>query len=232
MQIQFRNGKIKIMDPESIITIITSVLAIIISCYSVWYTKFRKGKLQFNCTRWTAIGLQVKDQNNTFIGATIALDISIVNDGAKPKLVKDFLLFANTSTGKEIVYSPVMIFDITNYASTLGGNNRIGKAQKGLVPLPALVQEQSSYKFEKEILFMPLDKKTAINVQSDPPCTLKLYALIDDEKDYELISTQTVESKDIGQLKNGSFSSFESNVATSNRESFINKLQKTANKAN
>ena len=49
------------MEIGNIVTIIASIIAVIISCYSVWYARFRKGRLTFVCTLWTAIGLEIKE---------------------------------------------------------------------------------------------------------------------------------------------------------------------------
>lgn len=134
-------------------------IAVLISLYALWHSKFRKGKLLFACSRWSVIGLS----NNNATGAAFALNIEIHNTGSQPITLFDLLLEVETTTNKKIYYDPVFLFNMTTYVQSMGQQNQIGLANNGQVSLPLIVPNNSVYKFPCEILFMPNDKKNYCN---------------------------------------------------------------------
>ena len=203
------------------IALIISLLAVVISFFTFWYNSFREGEPIFTCSRWTAIGLSNSGQE----GSTFAINIGVTNDGNAPLELVDLLLVAETHNKKKIFYDPIILFDLTYYISSQGEDGRMGKAQKGQVPLPMIVPPNQQYTFEKEILFMPYDKTTSIINHIDAPFTLELYALTNRANSYKKIAEQYFRPEDIQNLVNGSFSGVLSTYSIKNREEFINKIK-------
>lgn len=50
-------------------------------------------------------------------GSSFIIKIGVINDGNRPLVIKDFLLVAETFTGKKILYDPIILFDLTDYFS-------------------------------------------------------------------------------------------------------------------
>jgi len=201
--------------------VIIAGIALSLSLFNLWYTVFRKGRPIYACSKWTAIGLDASGQP----GATFVLQIGIINNGNKPLILKDFMLIAETVRNKKILYDPIMLFDLTYYIASVGRENRMIESQKGQIPLPLTIPANEQYEFNYEILFMPYDKKTAVHTLSDTPLILKLHALTNRLKSYQLAATQKIDKNDIQNLQNGSFVGVLSTESTKNRDRFIEKLK-------
>ena len=98
------------LKPEEYAVII-SVIALIVSIFTFWYSNIRKGQPIFSCSRWTAIGLEVEGKQ----GSAFAVRIGINNNGNSPIEIIDFLLVAETHKGQIIIYDPILLFDLTYY---------------------------------------------------------------------------------------------------------------------
>ena len=176
--------------------------AILISLFTLWYSVFRRGQLSFACSRLTAIGMASSGRT----ASAFAIKVDVINSGSRPIVLRDLLLEANTNTGKRIFYDPILLFDLTNYVASVGQQNRIATSQKGQAPLPISIPAGQHFEFGYEILFMPHDKKTAVETPDDAPMTLDLYALTSRKRKYRHIVTQEISSDDVKSLVNGSFS--------------------------
>lgn len=203
------------------VVLVISLVALGISFFTFWYNFLREGEPIFTSSRWTAIGISNSGQE----GSAFAVNISVNNDGNAPLELIDFMMVAETHNKKKIFYDPIILFDLTHYISSLGEDGRMGKTQRGQVPLPMIVPPNQQYTFEKEILFMPYDKTTSIINNIDAPFTLKLYALTNRTNSYKKIAEQYFRPEDIQNLVNGSFSGVLSSSSIRKRKEFINKLK-------
>lgn len=194
-------------------------IAVLISLYTLWYSKFRKGKLLFACSRWSNIGLS----NNNKTGAAFAVNIDIHNTGPKAYTLYDLLIQVETSQNKKIYYDPIFLFDMTTYVQSVGKQNQIGLSNNGGVPLPIIIPDHSVFKFPFEILFMPQDKATTVILPEDAPFTIKLFAKTSRQKNYSEVAYQEIAKDDIKDLKNGNFSGVLSTSSIKDRSNFINK---------
>lgn len=203
------------------LALIISICAIFITIISFWYNSLRVGAPIFTCSRWTAIGLDNSGQQ----GSSFVIKIGVINYGNRPLIIKDFLLIAETHNKKEIVYDPIILFDLTYYIASIGKQNRIADSQKGQIPLPIIIPPNKSYNFEYEMLFMPFDKKTTIINNQDAPFILKLYARLKN-KSYNLIAEQNITKEDIVTLTNGSFRGVLSTSSIEHRQKFLDEINK------
>jgi hypothetical protein len=95
-----------------------------------------------------------------------------------------------------------------------------------MAPLPVAIPAGKQFDFGFELLFMPHDKKTAIQIDTDTPFELNLYSLSDRGKNYKLVATQIISTEDIKNLTNGSFAGVLSTSSIKNRDTFINSAAK------
>lgn len=130
------------------------------------------------------------------------------------------MLKAITKKHKIVYYDPILLFDLTYYIASVGKDRRITDTQKGMPPIPIAIPAGKQYDFGYEILFMPLDKKTAIDIQNDLPCELILYALTGKNKKYKPIGRQQVLQSDLKELASGSFSGMISTSSMKLRQTF------------
>lgn len=196
---------------------IIAAAAFILSLFSLWYTTFRRGRPTFACSKWTAIGLSA----DGVTGAAFTIQVSVINNGNRPLVLKDLMLVAKTSENKEIYYDPILLFDLRQYIADMGKDDRIARAQRGQVTLPIIIPPNQHFDFPYEILFMPYDKKTAVATQKDAPFTLKLYGRTNRSKHYQLVAFQEFQPDDVRQLRNGTFAGVLSTASIEKREAFI-----------
>jgi len=202
--------------------LLIAVLALLLAVFNLWYSAFRKGKLSFVSSRWTAVGIDVSGKT----GAVFALKIDVINNGSKSIQLTDLLLEAKLQDGTRIFYDPIFLFDLTTYIGSMGNGDRIAKSQKGMAPLPAAIPAGKQFDFGFELLFMPHDKRTAIQIATDTPVELNLYSLSDRDKNYTLVATQEISTEDIKSLTNGGFAGVLSTSSIKNRDKLINTVAK------
>jgi len=198
--------------------ILVGVLAFILSLANFWFNFLRKAKPSFVCSRWTTIGVQHGDG---FPRAAFAVKISITNNGVKPLTVKDFLLVARDKNSTLFYYDPILLFDVRQWIEEGNKADKVGRCQKGQVPLPFVVTPKTTFDFEHHVFFLPADKTTMIDPRVDGPVTLRLYALTDRSSKYKLASIQQFNHEDIKDLKMGSVSSVLSDESVRFRPEFI-----------
>ena len=211
------------MTRVEIITTLIASLAFVFSFYTFWYTRIRRVKPVFACSRWNAIGLTAQNQP----GAAFALSIGVANYSNHPLIITDYLLEADTSR-KKIYYDPILLFDLNHYiiAFLTNQNAIIAHSQKGQAPIPIIIPAIQQYSFDYELLFMPQDKMTSINTQKDTPFTLRLFVLTDRAATYEEIAAQEIGQQDVANLMNGGFSSVTSTVSIQRRSQFMDQRVK------
>jgi|SRR5699024_941116 len=198
--------------------------ALAFSLYNFWHNKYRKRELQYVCTKWTVIGMTKREENIESRTAGFLVNISIRNEGAQSIEVGDIVLKVIDRDNSIFYYSPVTLFDLDYYSDNLGNANML-KTQKGLVPLPVLIEGNSTFVFGNHLLFLPWDKINGVNLDKVP---LQIEVLVKDElSNYEVVANQYLNEEDTESLQNGSYSSVESSYTKKKRESFIKKVTTT-----
>ena len=200
---------------------IIAALALLLSAVNFWYSFLRRARPVFVCSRWTAVGMQGADGRPR---AAFAVQISVINRGRKPLELTDFVLVADTEQGKRVFYEPLFLWDLRQYIEDSGRQDRIGRAQKGQVPLPILVPPDEYYDFGYPALFLPIDVQTLIQPQTDAPLSLRLYALTNRSKGYQLIDTQVFEAESLANLGHGDISAARSSASVRKRSEFVHKV--------
>lgn len=183
--------------------------------------------MSFSCSKWTAVGMDAGGQP----AASFAIKIDIYNTGARPIVLQDLILEAETHDGSRIYYEPIVLFDMKNYFSTIGQERRIATAQQGMVPLPVTISPKEHFDFNHEILFLPLDHTSIAKVPQDAPLDLRVFARSNRSKTYAEVGYQRVNVTDISQLSNGSFSGLLSTSSLLKRPDFISKRAGHKNKS-
>lgn len=200
---------------------IFAAFAFALSLFNLWYAAFRRGRLSISASRWTAVGLDASGKT----GAAFVIKIDVINTGGRPILLKDMFLEAETQNGNRIYYDPIMLFDLTDYFGSIGKKDRIATAQKGMVPLPIRIPAGKNIDFGAEVFFLPIDKKTTVEVANDFPIKLRLFASTERRSGYYEIETQTITKEDVASLTNGSFTGVLSTTAIEQRNDFLNNRQ-------
>jgi len=212
------------MDEITWVDITNSAIAVgalLFSLYNFWYSKFKKSKLRYICTKWTALGASENKADGSVVrSAFFLLDISIRNEGAKSQSTRDIFLKITDKDNNVYHFNPLAIFDFQYYSSNLGRANML-KAQKGIVPLPIEIKGNTTYKFDDYVLFLPYgdSQKNGLNIDNTP---LTIEVLVnDDSRFYKKITEQLVTDKDVAKLGNGNFSAFETSSILSDRETYL-----------
>lgn len=202
----------------AIVTAVVAVFAFGLSAYSVWYAQFRDTPLKFIINKWTVLGLEVVRPQGNFVSGAFLINVSIINQSNKSKIVKDILFEATDVNGEMFVYNPVAIFDFHYYSANLGSANML-KAQKGIVPLPLEISPKSTYIYEDYVLMLPLNKQTSFSLQ-DQPIIVEVKVCERGDR-YRKITEQTLNDDSLRNLKSGSFSAVESSSILATRQSYI-----------
>jgi hypothetical protein len=105
----------------------------------------------------------------------------------------------------------------------------MANAQKGMVPLPIGIPAGKHIDFGYEMLFMPHDKKTAVEVATEFPIKLRLFASTERNKGYQEIANQKITAEDVAALTNGGFSGVLSSASIDKRNDFLNRSSASSN---
>lgn len=206
-----------------VITAIVAVIALGISIYNIWYTQFRDEPLRFVINKWTLLGIEVKAETANFISAAFLINVNIINQSNKSKIVRDIVLKVKDNKKEVFIYNPVTLFDFQYYSSNLGSANML-KAQKGIVPLPIEILPKDNYMFDDYLLMLPFNNKTSFSLQDQP---LKIGVFVSEKDDeYYKIAEQFIDNEELKKLNNGSFNAIESSSVVDSRIKFKNRLLK------
>ena len=200
---------------------ILSVLAVLLSAASFWYTFFLKGTPIFACAKWTAVQMIANGQPK----AAFALQVSIYNKGRVPLQVYDFVLRAKSDDGQQVLCEAIVLWDLRQWIEDGDRLDKVGRAQKGQVPLPLIISPGQLYDFNYPILFLPIDKTNLIDPRSANKVTLTLYARTDRADDYEFIASQEFPSAEIKEVLVKTFVSILSTESISKREELLQKIR-------
>lgn len=157
--------------------------------------------------------------------AAFSVRVSVVNEGKRPLEIRDLLLAADTNDGQPIFYEPLFLWDWRQWIEDGDRPDKVGRAQKGQVPLPIQLKADEYYDFEYSILFLPLDKETMVEPLKHSAVKLRLYAFTDRQAGYIQIGEQVMEDGDIKALVDKAFSGVVSTVWKAKRARFIEGLQ-------
>lgn len=194
-----------------------AALALFVSFFNLWYNFFAKGKPIFSCHKWTAIRME----KNGHPEAAFALQINVYNKGTKVLQLYDFVLVAETDDNQKATYEPIVLWDLIQWIEDGSRPDKVGRTQKGQVPLPTIVTPGQLYNFNYPILFLPIDKNTLINPQTANTVDLKLYARTDRSKKYILIGQQNFKKEEIKSIMTNSFSSVISSSSINARNELL-----------
>ena len=204
----------------NVVSLILSLLALSLSGVAFWFGYFRKGTPKFVCSRWTAVRMEHVDRRPL---AAFSLHITVVNEGKVPLEIRDLLLVAKTPE-RVIVYEPILLWDLRQWIEDGNRPDKVGRAQKGQVPLPIQLNAGQYFDFQYSILFLPLDKETMVEPLKDSSVELVLYGLTDRNENYVAIAEQHLDADEIKPLVNQAFSSAVSTVSKAKRPAFIETL--------
>ncbi|MBI3004772.1 MAG: hypothetical protein HYY49_05085 [Ignavibacteriales bacterium] len=157
--------------------------------------------------------------------ATFAIQISVYNRGKVSLQVYDFVLHAKSDDGQKVTYEPVVLWDLRQWLEDGNRPDKVGRAQKGMVPLPLIVSPGQLYDFSYPILFLPIDKTTLIDPATAKKVTLDLYARTDREEEYQPIGRQDFNADDIRSVLTNTFVSIVSTESSSKRQELLETLK-------
>lgn len=189
-------------------------LALILSLINFWFAFLFKGKPVYACSMWTAVKL---NQNNS-PRAAFALNISIYNKGNASLKLFDLFIQVTDDSGNYYYYEPIVLWDLKQWIEDGNRPDRVGRTQKGQVPLPTVIVPDEDYNFGYPVLFLPEDLKKVIDPNSTDEIELKLYSRTNRKKDYELVGTQKFNQEKLQSLNQHAFVSIKSNESISKRE--------------
>ncbi|MCH7574809.1 MAG: hypothetical protein IIA59_06760 [Candidatus Marinimicrobia bacterium] len=199
-------------------TAMVAVLAVGLSIYNIWYTQYKDAALRLVINKWTVLGLGITGPQGNYVSGAFLINVSIINQSNKSKVVKDILLEARDANGKTYVYNPVAIFDFQYYSANLGSANML-QAQKGIVPLPVEIPPKSTYKYDDYLLMLPFNKQASFSLQ-DQPIIVDVMVCEKGDK-YRKVMEQTLDDDSLKRLTVGSFSAVESSSILASRRRHI-----------
>jgi len=197
-----------------IISLPISIIALLISAATFWFSYLRKAKPLFVCSRWTAKRMDKADGS---VRAAFSVYISVMNKGKIPLVLYDLILVAEVEEDDRILYEPILLWDLRQWIEDGNRPDKVGRSQKGQVPLPVLVPPDTICDFGYSILFLPVDTEKMVNPLEHSNVQLKLYALTDRVKKYTMICEQVMDERDLKSLLDKSFSSAISTASKSKR---------------
>ncbi|HYV14331.1 MAG TPA: hypothetical protein VE980_25715 [Pyrinomonadaceae bacterium] len=159
--------------------------------------------------------------------AAFSVHVSVVNDGKLPLEIRDLLLTASTPE-RLIIYEPILLWDVRQWIEDGNRSDKVGRSQKGQVPLPIQLNAGQYFDFQYSILFLPLDKETMVEPLKNYDIDLVLYSLTDRNIDYVSIAQQHFDAEELKPLINQSFSSAVSTISRVKRPAFIKTLNSNA----
>jgi len=210
------------MSPDFAQTLIV-VLAFGLSLFNFWFVFLKRGMPQFVCSQWTAIRMQ--DEKGLPIAAFM-IKIGIINRGGVPLEVKDFMLVAKNQSQRVSFYEPLLLWDLRQWIEDGDRPDKVGRTQKGQVPLPVIVPANQAFEFVYPILFLPVDTVEIIKPGFDSQVELALYGLTDRDGTYQRVALQQFTGQEIDGLIKGSFSAIRTSSAVKTRPSFMDRIRR------
>lgn len=198
----------------SIISLVISIIALLISGVTFWFGYLRKAKPHFVCSRWTAIRMDHADGRPR---AAFSVYISVMNKGKVPLELRDLMLVAEVGKDHPILYEPILLWDLRQWIEDGNRPDKVGRSQKGQAPLPVLVPPDTVCDFGYSIFFLPVDKERLVSPIEHSTVRLKLYALTDREKRYKVVGEQVMAEQDLKPLLDKSFSAAISTASKAKR---------------
>lgn len=205
-------------------SIFISIAAFGLSIFAYWSSSIRKRSPQFVCSRWTAVRLDTPE--NTPLAAFM-IQVSVINRDGTPLEIRDLLLVARNRTQNTCYYEPLLLWDLRQWIEDGDRPDKVGRAQKGQVPLPLLVPAHESYDFDFPLLFLPVAENKVINAISNDDTDLSLYCLTDRSRKYVRIASQIFTSQELRNLEKGGFSAVRTSAATKMRGILMQSLSKS-----
>jgi|GEM_PF-4381609 len=202
-------------------TNVLAIIAIIISVFSLYISLLKIGRLKYVFSQYTALGMDSIDENeNRKTGNSFLFNIEVANTGVFPKVVKDIFINVKTKDNSNIIYEPILNFDLVHYIANPESPKLIAESQKGQVQFPFTVEGNSIFRFPYQVLFLPKDKKTIALRDSDFPVVLEIYAR---SFRYKLVSKQKITEEDIKSLVNGNYAGVLTSSVIEKREKWLMK---------
>lgn len=195
-----------------------STIAILLSALTVWRSFFWRGAAEFVCSSWTAIRMTGNDDRAR---AAFCVTLSIGNPGNRPLTVFDLLLKAEIPDRGTIFYEPILYWDIRQWIEDGARKDKVGRTQKGQVPLPVQLPPQGHFDYGYPILFLPLDKSTLVEPGVHKSVTLRLFAFTSRGRTYAEIGTQHISAEDLNPLTSMSFSGLVSSESRKRRHLLV-----------
>ncbi len=180
-----------------------SIIALLISFLTFWFTYLKKSIPLFACSKWTAMRM-IHTPTNT-PRAAFSIYVNIANKSKVPLTLYDFVLKAEVEQEAPIFYEPLFLWDLAQWIEDGNHPERIGRAQKGQVPLPVILPPDTVYDFGYSVLFLPLEERS-IDPSKHASVKLTLFALVDPKKDYVPVCYQVMGEEDLKVLLSGNFS--------------------------
>lgn len=205
---------------SSVISLVVSGLAFILSGVAFWHSSLRRGTPKFVCSRWTAIQMQ---QSSGEPRAAFSIHVTVVNQGTAPLEIRDLLLVAETGSEQPIIYEPILLWDLRQWIEDGNRPDKVGRAQKGQVPLPLQLNAGQYFDFEYSVLFLPLDKAIMVDPHKHTSVELKLYAYTDRNHDYVVIGEQAM-GEEVKTLASSAFAGAVSTISKSKRSLLIGRV--------
>ena len=125
-----------------------------------------------------------------------------------------------------ILYEPILLWDLKEWIEAGHAPNKVGRTQKGQVPLPILIPAGKFFDFGYSALFLPVDKEKIVEPLVSNDVILELYALTDKSSEYKKVGEQIMEKNDLQSLIDKPFSGAISTISKSNRFRLMTSLIK------
>lgn len=199
----------------SIIGLVISIIALLISGATFWFSHLRKAKPHFVCSRWTAMRMDADGRPR----AAFSVYISVMNKGKVPLELRDLMLVAEVGKDHPILYEPILLWDLQQWIEDGNRPDKVSRSQKGQAPLPVLVPPDEVCDFGYSIFFLPFDKERLVSPLEHSTVRLRLYALTDREKSYKVVGEQVMAKQDLKPLLDKSFSAAISTTSKAERSS-------------
>ncbi|WP_144295402.1 hypothetical protein [Rhodothermus marinus] len=149
--------------------------------------------------------------------AAFCVHVSVMNKGKVPLELQDLMLAAEVGEEYPIFYEPILLWDLQQWMEDGDRPDKVGRTQKGQVPLPVLVPPDTICDFGYLILFLPVDKDRLVSPLEHSNVRLKLYALTDRERKYRVVGEQVMVEQDLKPLLDKSFSAVISTASKAKR---------------
>lgn len=196
-------------------------LALFLSLINFWFTFLFKGKPIYACSMWTVVQLI----QNGSPRAAVALNLSVYNKGNSSLKLFDLLIQVVDDSGNYYYYEPIVLWDLKQWIEDGNRPDRVGRTQKGQVPLPTVIVPDQDYNFGYPILFLPEDTTNVVDPNNTTEINVKLFARTDRDKKYQHVAEQKFNQTDLQGLNKQAFVSIKSSESISKREVLKNEIE-------